>query len=221
MSQQSVPFHLSEAYSALHVPPAQRLIGDFISRSRSPHLELIGNHVAQTLVVNHPDEDVRLELQAAQTRVEALGAVVIVPGGLQHLAEVLERRILLGESEWRGVVAQAVEGAGLSGHALDEHTDGHSGRESVRVEQDVRGHAALGEGHVLRGPQATQDTLLTVSAGEFVSDGGVPGNAVRDAHAFEAACAGVIAAHFDIVHHAIFLAPGEKQELQFLFIYRF
>lgn len=95
MSQQRVPFHLSEADSSLNVPPSQRLIGHFISRSRSSDLELVGDHVTQALVVNHPDEDVRLELQAAYARVEAFRAVVVVSRGFQHFAEVLERRALL------------------------------------------------------------------------------------------------------------------------------
>lgn len=106
---------------------------------------------------------------------------------------------------------QAVEGRRFPSHALDKHPDGHSGGEAMRVEQDVRAHAALGEGHVLRRPQAAQDSFLTVSAGELVTNGGVPGNAVCDANVLETASAGVIAAHLDIVHYAALLVPEEKQ----------
>lgn len=95
MSQQSIPFHLSEPDSSLHVPPSQRLIGHFISRSRSSHLELVRDHVTQALVVNHPDEDVCLELQAADAGVEPLCSVEVVSRGFQHLAKVLQRRAFL------------------------------------------------------------------------------------------------------------------------------
>lgn len=84
----------------------------------------------------------------------------------------------------------------------------------MRIEQDVRAHAALGEGHVLRGPQATQDTFLTVSAGELVSDGGVSGNTGCDANALEAASASIIAAHLDVVHYTALLVPAEKQSFR-------
>ncbi len=211
VSQQSVPLHLSEADSSLNVPPSQWLIGHFISRSSGSDLELVRDHVPQALVVNHPDEDVCLELQAAYARVEALRAIVVVPCGFQHFTEMLERRALLRELERCGVMTQAVEGCRFSSHALDEHPDGHSGGEAVRVEQDVRAHAALSEGHVLRGPQSAQDSLLTVSAGELVSDGGVSGNAGCEANALEATSAGVIAAHLDVVNHTALLIPEEIQ----------
>lgn len=214
VSQQSIPFHLSEPDSSLDVPPSHWLIGHFISRSRSSHLELVRDHMTQALVVNHPDEDVCLKLQATDAGVEPFRSIEVVSCCFQHLAKVLQCRFFLREPEGCGVVRQAMEGRRFSSHALDKHSDGHSRGEAMRVEQDVWAHTTLGEGHVLRGPQTAQDSFLTVSAGELVSDGGVPGNAGCDANTLETASAGVIAAHLDIVHNAALLVPEEKQRFR-------
>ena len=98
-------------------------------------------------------------------------------------------------------------------HALDEHADGHAGREAMGVEQDVGSHAALTEGHVLGRPQAAQDALLAVAAGKLVADGGVARNTHRDAHALEAARTHVVTAHFYVVHYTAFLTPGEQKKM--------
>lgn len=95
MSQQGVSFHLPEANAPLDIPPPHRLVGHLVPRSRRPHLELVGYHMTQPLVVHHPDEDVCLQLLAAQAAVEALHAVVVVPTSSQHLAKVLQGRVVL------------------------------------------------------------------------------------------------------------------------------
>mmetsp|Transcript_39634 Transcript_39634/g.84522 ORF Transcript_39634/g.84522 Transcript_39634/m.84522 type:complete len:429 (-) Transcript_39634:1217-2503(-) len=87
------------------------------------------------------------------------------------------------------------EGAGVGPHnalgrrrfccdALDEHPDGHARREAVRVEEDVRSHAALRKGHVLLGPQDAHDALLPMSRRELVAHDGIPGVAQLDHRTF-------------------------------------
>lgn len=108
-------------------------------------------------------------------------------------------------------MAEAVQGAGLARHALDQHADGHAGGKAVGVEQDVGTHAALAEGHVLGGPQAAQDAFLAMAAGKLVPDGGVAWHPHGDADMFEVSGATVIAAYLDVVHHTGLLAPGREQ----------
>lgn len=75
------------------------------------------------------------------------------------------------------------------------------------VEQDVRHHAALCEGHVLCWPQTAQDALLTMATSKLVTNGGVSWHSDSDAHTFETAYACVVAADFDVVDNASLLAP--------------
>lgn len=208
VGQQGVPLHLPEADAPLDVATSEWLVGHLVPSARGPHLELVGNHVAKTLVIHHADEDVGLQLQPAEAAVEPFRAIVVVARSLEHGTEVLEGGALLREGEGRGVMAQTVQSARLACHALDEHADGHARREAVWIEQDVRRHAALCEGHVLGGPQPAQDALLAMAAGELVADGGVTRHSHGHAHAAEAACPRVVATHLNVVHDAALLTPA-------------
>lgn len=80
----------------------------------------------------------------------------------------------------------------------------------MRVEQNVWDHPAFGKGHVLRWPQSAQDALLTMTAGKLVSDGWIPRDSHCDANTLEFPTAGVITAHFDVIHNTIFFTPRKN-----------
>mmetsp|Transcript_39657 Transcript_39657/g.61982 ORF Transcript_39657/g.61982 Transcript_39657/m.61982 type:complete len:303 (+) Transcript_39657:734-1642(+) len=124
----------------------------------------------KSLIVNQPNENVSMHDGAADARVQGLAAVVGVARRAQLLAEVVHGPALLVERERGRVLVVAVHGAGLASHGLDEHADGHARGEGVRVDDHVRGHARLGEGHVLLRPQDAQHALLPVPAAELVAD---------------------------------------------------
>ena len=63
-----------------------------------------------------------------------------------------------------------MHGTGLSGDTLNEHPDGHSRRESMRVDDDIRLHAALAERHVDHGELLRTDSLLSMSGRELVTN---------------------------------------------------
>ena len=50
----------------------------------------------------------------------------------------------------------------------------------MRVEENVRDHPALGEGHVLAGYELGEDAFLTMTRSELVSDDRVPVDAESD-----------------------------------------
>lgn len=78
VGQQRIPLHLPKADPAFHVPPLDGLVGDGVSGPRGPHLELVGDHVTQALVVHHPHEDVCLQLHPADAAVHLLRPKVVV-----------------------------------------------------------------------------------------------------------------------------------------------
>ena len=109
---------------------------DGIDRARGAHLELVGHHVSQPLVVHCAEEDVGLrcghalqwerranrELLARDAAVHALGAVVVVAGAAQLLAKVLEGgHAGVGELERRGVQCNAMQARSLARQELNEH----------------------------------------------------------------------------------------------------
>lgn len=76
-------------------------------------------------------------------------------------AHLLERCSVLGNT---------VHSASFASHTLDEHADGHTTGERVRVDDYVWLHAALAEGHVDSWPFLGTNTLLAVSRRELVAN---------------------------------------------------
>ena len=68
------------------------------------------------------------------------------------------------------ILCQPVHSTSFAGHALDEHSDCHSAREGVRVNDNIRLNSTFAERHINRRPFLRADTFLPVSGGEFVTD---------------------------------------------------
>ena len=102
---------------------------------------------------------------------------------------------MLVEGPRRGVLRYAMHGAGLAGHALDEHADGHATRERVGVDNDVWLHAALAERHVDRGPLLRAHALLAMARRELVADHGRARDAEHDLDVLALGIACVAADH--------------------------
>ena len=67
------------------------------------------------------------------------------------------------------ILRETVHCPGLPCHALHQHSDRHSTRERVRVDNHVRLHSAFRKWHIHRRPLLRTDTLLTVSRRELVA----------------------------------------------------
>ena len=68
-----------------------------------------------------------------------------------------------------------LEGPGLAGNELEQLTDRHPRGEAVRVHDDVRAQALIGERHVLLVDDEPADPLLAVPAAELVAELRGPG----------------------------------------------
>lgn len=58
----------------------------------------------------------------------------------------------------------------LSSQTLHEHSNSHTRRESVWVDDNIRLHSTFTEWHIDSWELLRANTLLTMSRGEFVSD---------------------------------------------------
>ena len=67
-------------------------------------------------------------------------------------------------------------------HALDQHANSHATRKSVRIDDNVRLHAAFAERHVDRRPLLGADTFLTVPRRELVANYRRPSDSKRDVY---------------------------------------
>lgn len=86
------------------------------------------------------------------------------------IAQLLRDLFDRDSRERRGVSLCSLERCNFRQQTLDQVTDGHSGRNSVRVDDDV-GRDSLGrERHVLLTVRNSDRSLLTVTRGKLVSN---------------------------------------------------
>lgn len=181
-----------------------RLPGKRINRTSCSDLELVVHHVSQTLIVDKTKVNVGMEFFTSDTRVHRLVTVVVVTSSSKLLAKVVNWSILVREpntlstlflykreEEIKGllercsVLGNTVQSPRLTSHTLNKHTDSHSRRESVRVDDNIRLHTALAERHVNRREFLRTYTLLTVSGRELVTDDGRTGDTEFDVNLLE------------------------------------
>eukprot|EP00964_Phaeocystis_antarctica_P141265 scaffold106242_cov63-Phaeocystis_antarctica.AAC.8 len=201
--EQSVALHLAQPDTAVHLAPVDGLPRERVDRPARAHLVLVRDHVAQPLVVDDAHEDVHFHLRAVDARVELLRAVVRVARRAQLLAKVVGGVLVLVEAEGRRVLRDAVHGAGLARHALEQHADGHARGEAVRVEEDVGDDARLREGHVFARPQPRHDTLLPVPRRELVAGHRVTVVPQLDARALARGVLALGAEQAHLLHHGV------------------
>lgn len=77
------------------------LLSEVVDGSRCSYLELVRDHVAQTLVVDDPEVDVGVELGASDATVHDLIAIVVVAGRFELLTKVVHCAMLFVEPSRR------------------------------------------------------------------------------------------------------------------------
>ena len=167
----AVALHLSEPQTAVPGPTLGGLPGQDLNGPASTAVDLVVDHVLQALVVGRVEEDERLELAPRVAVVHHLPAAALVPAIVQGPRDIID-----GDAgERRGVSLLADAGRDLRHQGLDQVPDGHSGRDSVRVDDEVRHDSFGSEWHIFLGVGDTHGTLLAVARGELVAH-------LRDAH---------------------------------------
>jgi len=140
-----------------------RLTSELIERSSCSYLPLVTDHVTKTLIVDDTDVNVGVKLFSGNSRVHRFVSVVVVSSGFELFSKVLERCVVLGEVERCTILCESVHCSCFRCDRFDEHTDRHSRRESVRVDDDVGLHAGFTERHVDGRVLLRTDTLLSVT----------------------------------------------------------
>lgn len=129
-------------------------------------MDLVVDHVFETLVVCWTKVNLRLQLATGVAVVhdlESTGLVALFP---KDLGDRIDSEV----GEWRSVTLVSDDGGHLREQTLDQVTDGHTGGNGVRVDNEVRRDTFRGEGHILLTIGDTDRTLLTVTRSELVSN---------------------------------------------------
>lgn len=116
VGNEGVTFHLTDTDTTSLGTTLDGLAGQRVHGTGGTDLELVVNHVTETLVVDDTDEDIGGELFTGDTTVEWFVAVVVVACLAELVAEVISGGVLLGELEGCRVLGMAVKSTGLASH---------------------------------------------------------------------------------------------------------
>ena len=129
-------------------------------------MNLVVDQVLQPLVESGSDEDTSVQRSTSVSLVQRLVTVALISHSMKTHTDVLDGDI----SERRGITFTSLEDDDLAEQTLNQLSDGHSRRNSVRIDDNVGNNSLGGEGHVFLAIGHTDGTLLTVPRGELVTN---------------------------------------------------
>jgi hypothetical protein len=162
----AVALHLTESKATVTSSSLSRLSCQNLSGTSTSRVDFVAHHMLQTLIVGRTQEDHDLKLLASEAIVHDFVSVSLVAQGVQLARNEVDRLSL----EWRGVALVTVKTCHFAENALDQMTNRHSRRNSVRIDNHVRVHTLDRERQVLLAVSHATGSLLTVTTGELVSD---------------------------------------------------
>lgn len=166
VSNHAITLHLSESETTISRTTFDGLPRHDLHRPTGASVDLVVHHVAQTLVVCRPKEDLGAQLPPRVPVVHDLETARLVPMLPQEVRDAVDRDL----GEGCGIALHALEGGHLGKQALDQMGDGHTRRNGVRVDDDVGCDALGGERHVLLAVGHSNSSFLTVTGSKFIAD---------------------------------------------------
>mmetsp|Transcript_23861 Transcript_23861/g.74658 ORF Transcript_23861/g.74658 Transcript_23861/m.74658 type:complete len:307 (+) Transcript_23861:481-1401(+) len=134
-------------------------------------MHLVHDHVFELLIENGAHEDVGAKRFASGTRVQQVLAnvrVTVCDERLASFARAIGRTVILAKCS--SVRLSTGKDAGLASDKFYDFPHGHATREAVRIHDEVRADAEVGEGHVFLRDDSAADAFLAVPRGELVSN---------------------------------------------------
>jgi len=162
----TVTLHLAEAETTVARTTFGRLSSQDLCRAPASRVDFIRHHMLQSLVEGWPEEDHHLETLACEARVHDFVAVSLVAERVQHAGHKLNRL----SAERCRIAFIAVETDYFREQTLDQMTNRHSRRDSVRVDNHVRVDSLYGEWQVFLPISYSARSLLSMPTGKFVTN---------------------------------------------------
>mmetsp|Transcript_10927 Transcript_10927/g.19942 ORF Transcript_10927/g.19942 Transcript_10927/m.19942 type:complete len:225 (-) Transcript_10927:2758-3432(-) len=119
----------------------------------------------QTLVECRSNEDTSIQWTPRMTLVHGFIPMALISHGMQTFTNVIHLDI----GEWSGISLAALEHGNLSKNTFNQLCNGHSRRNGMRVDNDIRHNTLARERHILLTVTHSNRTLLTMPRCKLVS----------------------------------------------------
>mmetsp|Transcript_18796 Transcript_18796/g.29913 ORF Transcript_18796/g.29913 Transcript_18796/m.29913 type:complete len:267 (+) Transcript_18796:525-1325(+) len=130
-------------------------------------MDLVIDHMLESLIKCRTKENRRMQYSASVSIVQSFVAVLLISDAVQIVHNLLDRQMIL---EWSGIAFIASNSTHFRQQTLNQMSDGHSRRNAVRIDNQVRIHAQLIEWHILRSVQHSTRPFLSMSRGKLVAN---------------------------------------------------
>jgi hypothetical protein len=153
MCKHGVSLHFTHSDTSTFLSALEWLLGEYVDWASGSGLGLVMDHMPESLIVDQPDEDVDFELGSVRAAVHSFVTVVVESFIKKFFAEVVDDVVIF--IRFKGFILDflSLQRCRFGSQTLNQHTNRHSTGKGVGVDNDVRGHAGLSEGHVNFGPQ--------------------------------------------------------------------
>ena len=166
MRYHTITFHLAKSEATVASSTLRWLPSQDLGRASTTRVDLVSNHVLKTLIISWVQEDHDFEALASEAIVHDLVAVPLVAQTVKLIRNELDCLAL----ERRSVSLISIQTGHLGQDGLDQMTDRHARRDSVRVDNHVRYDSLHSERQVLLSVRHSNGTFLSVTTSKFISD---------------------------------------------------
>ena len=139
----------------------------YLDWTTSSGVDLIVHHMFQSLVVSGSQEDLSVQFPPRVSAVHHLVTSGLVTVVIQQFGNLLNIDSVI---EGSGISNLSLVGSNFALETLNQVTDGHTGGDGVRVDDDVGGDPLAAEDHVLLSVLDAAGSFLSVPGGELVTD---------------------------------------------------
>lgn len=166
MRDHAVTLHLSESETAITRSTLCGLSREDLCRSTASRVDLVTHHMLQALIVSRVQEYHDFHALTSESVVHDLVAVPLVTQAMQLVRDVVNCLPL----ERGGITLVTVETGHLTEDGFDHVTNGHTGGDSVRIDNHVRNDTFDRERQVFLPVSHSTGTFLSVTTGKLVTD---------------------------------------------------
>ena len=166
MTNHTVSLHFSETKSTIPGSSLSWLSCQDLSRSPPSSIDLVSNHMLQSLIVGGTQEDENVQLLTSEPTVHGFVSMALIPQVMQLLRDELNCLAL----ERRSISLITIETGHLAEHALHQVTNSHTGGNSVRIDNHVRNHTFNGEWKILLPVGQSTSSFLSVTTRKLISN---------------------------------------------------
>ena len=166
MRYHAVTFHLSESQTTITSSSLSRLTSENLSRTTASGVDLVTNHMLQSLIVGRVEEDHDFKLLSSKAVVHDLVSISLVAKLMQLVRNEFDCLAL----EWSCITLVTIQRSDLTQDGFNHMANGHTRWDSVGIDDHVWCYSFNREGQVLLTIGHSTGTLLTVTTSELITD---------------------------------------------------